>query len=377
MNSKTNLNEKIVCRVCLTLVLTALAQNAHAYSYKIKTSNGTKIVWPNSYVTFRAGSGSFPPGSPYRSAFVQANQYWNQTPAKFTFGSPVWGDTSLKRGNGQSEIWFSTDQNALKNAPAICYTWMHSSGGRLWFKEADIIFDANRLWSPYTYQYELSPYGGPYRPFITTAIHEMGHALGLGHENRWYNVMGQDYTHVNTHGSYTRGYAGADATQGALFLYGKTGSPFTEDLAVTHWKYDKAGGEYSVHTPTVIYNQNMNVVAWDTLNGMRRFSVRRGDAYHAQFTFENNGYNTQNNVKLAVYISTNAVITSSDQFLGEGQIGSLPAGAVWTTTIGLTIPNNLTAGATYYLGVILDHKDNVKEFNEINNASYLQIRIVP
>ncbi|MBE0536937.1 MAG: hypothetical protein IH624_14835 [Phycisphaerae bacterium] len=376
MTSKINL-PTTVWGGCLILLLTASLEHANAYSHKVKTSNNTKIVWANPQIYWHAGAKSFPADSPFRASLVLANYWWNQTPARFTFGIAKWGDTSLKRGNGQSEIWFSNDQGALKGAPAICYTWMYSSGGRLWFKEADIIFDAGKLWSPHTWQYDLTPYRGPYRPLITTAIHEMGHALGLGHENRWYNVMGQDYTHVHTHYDRIKGYPGADATQGALFLYGKSNTYFTEDVAVTHWKYASASGEYSTHTPTVVYNQNMTVAGWDLLNGSPRFHVKRGGSYHAEFTYENNGYNSQYNVELAMYISTNTLITTSDQSFAGGYIPHLPAGAVWTLTLPVVIPTNLTDGMTYYLGVIFDHQGKISEFDGTNNASYLQIKIVP
>ncbi|MDO8304139.1 MAG: CARDB domain-containing protein, partial [Sedimentisphaerales bacterium] len=249
--------------------------------------------------------------------------------------------------------------------------------GRLWWDEADIIFDADEPWSPFSYSSNLWPYKGPYRPFVTTAVHEMGHALGLNHENRFYNVMGEDWTHVHTDESKTAGYAGSDATQGALFLYGKSAKyGWKEDLAVTHWKYAKKGGEYSKHTPTVMYLSDAVTKAnAEELDGFSLYLVRPGDIYNAEFTYENTGYSGQPNVKVAWFISTNKAISTFDRMIGSTQI-NLPAGAVWTTTVSLTIPSDLKAGMIYFLGVIVDYQNNIGEFNEANNSTFLQIKAV-
>ena len=363
----------VVCPAILTIVV---PQDAYGYGYQIKTSNGTKIVWASKAVTFSCGKKSFPAGSPYRDALTEAIYLWNQTPANFTFGVN-WGDGSLKRGNGQNEAWFSDNPSALKDSPAVCWRWKYSSGGKLWWSEADIIFDADEAWSPYSYPTSLWPYGGPYRPFVTTALHEMGHAMGLNHENRFYNVMGEDYTHIHTDQLETVGYAGSDATQGALFLYGKSGKyGWKEDVAVTHWMYGGKDGEYSKHKPTAMIRTDMwKEVDWEMLSGFKLYHVKPGTSYHAGFTFENTGYSDQPIVKMAGYISTNKAISTFDRFIGSTEI-NLPAGAVWTTTVQLTIPADLKVGMIYYLGVVVDYQNNIGEFNEGNNSSFHQIKII-
>ena len=362
---------------CLFVWLMMGAERVDAYSYKIGA--GQPITWQSKNINWHAAAKGFPAGSDWRDALTLTNFKWNQSPSSFTFGIAQWGDTSVKRGNGQNEIWFSNSQNVLDGSPALCYRWKYYSMayGRYFWYEADVVFDVDEGYSPYEYQYDFTAYGGLYRPFVTTALHEMGHALGLGHENRFYNIMGSDFTHVHTHVNRTQGYAGADATQGSLFLYGKQYGSATEDLAVTHWKYAGVKGEYSTHTQTLLYHTNGNVVYWDILDGFPRHHVQAGSTYRAEFTYENNGYGSYSNVKVAWFLSTNKIISTFDQQIGSALIGQFPGGAVWTATYDLTIPAGLKSGMTYYLGAIIDYQNNINEFKEDNNATFLQIKIVP
>jgi hypothetical protein len=112
----------------------------------------------------------------------------------------------------------------------------------------------------------------------------------------------------------------------ALYCWGFQGSPqvqakidgqnvgttYVNDVGVTHWKYGWADGEYSEHIPCKIYMTNGFLPPNDTYNGFPRFNVVRGGQYDAQFTYENNGYYYQSNVKTEYVISTNDWITTSD-----------------------------------------------------------------
>lgn len=374
---KTKQHIRIVLGGCLIFFWLMIgSEQVDAYSYK--KGAGQKIAWKDKIINWQAGAKSFPAGSPWRNALTVTNIKWNQAPANFTFGIGKWGDTNFRRGNGQNEIWFSSSQNVLDGSPALCYRWKYYNMAdfRYYWYEADVIFDVDEGYSPYEYQYDFTAYGGQYRPFVTTALHEMGHALGLGHENRFYNIMGSDFTHIHTHAGTTQGYTGADGTQGALFLYGKQYGSATEDLAVTHWKYAGVDGEYSTHTQTLIYHTNGDVVYWLPQDGFPRHHVRMGDSYDVEFTYENNGFGSYTNVKVAWYLSTNKIITIFDQQIGAAQIGQFPGGAVWTVPISLTIPTGLKVGMTYYLGAIIDFQNNIGEFKEDNNAACLQVKIV-
>ena len=68
-----------------------------------------------------------------------------------------------------------------------------------------------------------------------------------------------------------------------------------------------------------------------------------------------------------IYLSEDSVITTSDYSLGSRYVTSLGAGESNTADISVTIPTSFASG-TYYIGMIADGYNYVKESNETNNA---------
>ena len=64
-----------------------------------------------------------------------------------------------------------------------------------------------------------------------TASHELGHALGLQHENRLYNIMGDDFSHTYANGNLLISGRGEDASEGLVRIYGAAGS-VRPDIAI-------------------------------------------------------------------------------------------------------------------------------------------------
>jgi hypothetical protein len=360
-------------------------ENAKGYGYK--TGNGTKIKWSGEAIKWRASKVSFPAGSSYRTALVRAISRWNQAPGEFTFTYPLtWNDTSVSKNNDQTEVWASDNLDP----PAVCYKWWKWSGGTAKYREADIVFDTKVSWSTstnlfnkdVTSVYDNEVYGGIRRPFVTTALHEMGHALGLNHENRFLNIMGSDRSHLHANDGKMRAYVGEDAGNGEVFLYGQTDNILKDDLSASHWKYWKAGGkdnEYSQHILTKIYHAGTdNIVSWEWFEGVRRYNIKKGNTYKVQFTYENNGYYDKSNVKVGFYISTNDRITTLD-WLFDTRTVTLKRNVPWTKKFTLTIPNEMGiwVNQTYWLGVIVDYTGSITEFAEDNNAAYIPIKIIP
>src|SRR6185437_4932557 len=81
------------------------------------------------------------------------------------------------------------------------------------------------------------------------------------------------------------------------------------------------------------------------------------------FTVHNTGVAAAGASTAAVYLSTDASITSADIQLGTSATPSLDSLASDLESVALNFPTNLTPG-TYYIGVIADDAGQVTEFNE-------------
>jgi hypothetical protein len=217
------------------------------------------------------------------------------------------------------------------------------------------------------------PYGGNSRPFQTTAMHEYGHVAGLGHEKDEYNIMGEDFTHIHCNGSTLSSYLGEDASTGLVSLYGNNGSADIQDVSVSLFKYSSFSGEYSTHRKCVIYDSSYAELPSTSYNGQKRYTVTKGQIIRVEFTFENNGESTQT-PKIAYYISLDSIISN----LWDTKIGTrsltLKPDDVDTTFTSFYVPSWLTSGATYYLGVIIDYDNKIKE-NDTDNAAYHIIKV--
>ncbi|WP_444996066.1 PKD domain-containing protein [Aliikangiella sp. IMCC44359] len=342
-----------------------------AHKYWTDCNNNTPRKWSASSFTFYANPTGFDGQyAKWRTSFAKALERFNATPVNLTISVQLDNETDVGIGNGESEIWWG-DGNS-----AVAYNTTSPCGQTI---EGDIIFH-----NTVPYKDDMSDKtqywnygGGGGRTFETTALHEVGHTVGLAHENRYYNIMGTDYTHVHTTGENSlRSYLGEDSVNGLVSLYGGSNR---EDLSVAAWRHIGSSSEYSTHGRTRLFNSSGGVLssskAVASCNNSQcemRYNVDLGQPIQYEMTLENNGRNSQT-VKLGYYISTNAAITSSDTLIGTSTV-TVTRNTPDTVKKNVTIPSNLNPNTNYYLGVIIDNDNSVTEWTEANNSSYIHIR---
>jgi hypothetical protein len=326
-------------------------------------SHGT---WSSNNCEIRASSVSFPVGSSYRTALSHVVDRFFNNPSEFWF-TQKWGDGSIGFDNGQSEVWFSADSDY---DPAVTF-WWHNIWGDI--VEADVVFYNGEDYTSSMTKTSLWQFGGAYRPFETTAAHEYGHAAGLLHENDEYNIMGEDWTHVHTNGATCRSYVGEDGCDGLVDTYGRYSGGSIHDVSVTLFRYLGTDGEYSTHQKCKMYTSGGTVLGSETYNGQKRYRVNNGQTVKVGFTYETEGETTQT-VNIGFYISTNSTISTGDTLFATGWV-ELGRGNVYTVNSTVTLPNNLTSGQTYYLGVIVDYDNGLTEVDGSNNAAYHIIKV--
>ena len=363
-------------QIMKTLALASICIFTHqASAYTTWTCLGEKMKWSSNSAHMRLSAVSFA-NSSWRNSMLGAITRTNENPSRFRFTSGT-GDTSLGIDNGQNETWFSSDQNLLGGAPAVAISqrdcidyWIF--GKDVEITEVDVLFSSGTSYSTTSSKASLTPYGGSFRPFQTTAIHELGHGAGLAHTNNTYNIMGQDWDHIHANGNTARAYLGEDAASGLVYLYGSQ-SAGAQDLSISHFKRTGASGQYSAHGKTVLRTTTGGAVSSFTNAGEQTFRVNRGQTYRVELTFENNGRSFFNQ-DLRFYISTNNLISTFDRLVRTTSV-SLSRNTVYTAYYNVTIPSDLVRGANYWVGAVIDADGTVVEMSESNNATYLPIRI--
>ena len=188
----------------------------------------------------------------------------------------------------------------------------HPAGG-------DIVFDSSN-----TTFFQNEHY------FFLTALHEIGHAIGLGHEQTANAIaIMNPVINVNLQGLQP------DDIAGAIAVYGATARP------------DLIAGNVAVSASSRAVGDTMTVT-YDITNA--------GNATAAATT-------------AGVYLSTDATITTDDLLVSSGLSDTdTGAGGVASKTATFQIPD--LGPGTYYLGVIADiHNDEAGESNEGNNVS--------
>jgi Matrixin/CARDB len=344
-----------------------------------KTCSGDKIQW-DSEPTMRA---HFSEDSPEGGALQYTIDRWNDNPTVFDF-HVRFDEGGVSLHNDQNEIWFSSTDDIVGGTLGVSFTeddcgdWEPGDGNSE-IEVSDVVFNADSSWTYGTTTYIMTAYGGTAFSLRTVALHELGHSLGLQHEDDEYNMMGDAIRHINANGDFAKPYPGEDACFGARALY--TDAPGKEDVGVVHWKWvgrKVVEGQlpYSLHGRTEVFSEDnfAAVLPSVAVEGQPHYLVDAGQEVWAQWSYENNGSSDQPAVEVGYYLSEGSFINTFDERLG-GRTISLNRNDVYTKRHRVVLPADLVDGCDYWLGAIVDEDDEIDEVNEDNNATYIGIRV--
>jgi len=367
-------------KIFLILVLSLLSRETFAWGSRYVVDAPIRWHSDTNTVGFKIQPVSFPVGSSFRTGLLDAIAILNRNPSLIrTRLNPDSDWVSVS--NGVNEIWFTDNSLVLMGAPAICISHFNPFALGVWnMTEADVIFSTSETYTASRNAWDTWPYMGAARPLQTTALHELGHAMGLMHENRLYNIMGEDWTHVNLFGTTLIPTLGEDATTGLVRIYGAN-STVRPDVAVSNYKYLGVSGEYSTHQRTTLraaITGETAIAFTDPLDPIEpnqlSFYVKAAQLITVEFTFENNGPTSLPRTMSHIVLSDNRTISSRDRFL-QAQAIPMSKDRPTTRTFLIRLPADLVPGQRYYVGAIIDAENTLIEATKRNNTSYIPLFI--
>jgi hypothetical protein len=347
MQSEPSIHSGAQALRAATLALILLASASTAFAYSWDTCEGRRIRWEGSATSMYINTRSFPAGSVWDVRLQNAMWHWNNVKgAAFKFY--VGRDTDGTYGaNGKNEVVLAPmdGRGGTLAVTKVRYHCRRDFFGRLsaGLDETDVVFDSGEPWSTGTLPYGASSAVN----FEGVALHELGHALGLSHENRTLASMNAYYPNGGPLGNQREWDPLPDDREGVRYLYGDTTQE--RDLAGSVFRRTSSGGSSLVSSP---------------------ISANRGSTVTIEFTFANLSTTTRETFDIGFYLSTNDIISTSDRLLGTNRGAYASRGYVGTYSRTLTIPTSVAPG-TYYIGFVLDPANATAEAHEANGAPAL------
>lgn len=351
------------------LMLFALLTSAPALAYE---TNPTP--WNESHPAWRVLTGM---PSDFKAVLEDVESQFDANPS-YHDTTVIWDDENgWGIPNWESEIgWITNLSSVCPNAGGGCTkTWVMFDFFDAYIVEADIVFDANQMWTLTKDKSTHFSYNGSgSRPFLCTALHEMGHAMGLQHENDRYNIMGTDFTVVSTNDNTFECEIGADAMAGLTAMY-SVETPVT-DYSVSHWRYSGAGGNgnaYSVHSRARMFSKQtvagFSVYVELPKGSNGAYNVNAGSTVYAEYTLQN-ASTLASVVPLQIMLSDNGFITQFDNTLTTTN-QFMNAGTVTTMITPVVVPSTYIRTDPWYIGVIANNAGMGNEARDSNNKIYI------
>lgn len=348
-----------------TLLLSAVALAALLSSDAVAFEMRTQ-TWATSTVTVRANPDVQATLPDHFDVLLNAAAKVDGNASALRFDLVVDNDVVSATGNGENELNFTNNSTLL--CSSLACAWVTTNATNI--LEADVFFKLDYAWTLDDLKVNNIAYGGPARPLLNTAIHEMLHTLGAKHENEVINILGNAWNVVSTNDDETEAVVSEDTTAGLVSINGPRASAI-HDVSVMHWKFDPAtSGAYSNHIRSKVTNLAGVELAktLDPNTGEPTYLTTAGSQIKVEMTLENRGSNTEV-TGLGVYWSGNPLISTLDSLLFSST-ATLAVNTPFEHTVTVTVPAG-TVGTTYYVGAIIDRDGAVSEMNETNNAAYI------
>lgn|GEM_PF-1077244 len=347
----------------LLVLCIAVLMVRQGHGFSVFSADGvTPIVWVDNGSIRYLSPSTFPLGSEAEAAILASMGLWNIIAATdFSYSySPLDQDYPIDNFDGYNDTIAvpasELDEGVLGVTSLV-------NNGNVWY-DMDILFNGNPLGVGYT----LNPTPGcdvvthpePSNgfAFMLVATHELGHALGLGHDPFGDEAPGAPWFIGTMNPAYPGGgpvgqeniiELHTDDRAGLRFLYPLTGTPETPrpDLALAGYGTSTVPGLTLPlsFTPSVVFP---------------------GDELTAHSIIENFGSTSETGFEQGYYLSTDPTIDVGDVFLGS-LLWDLVFEDALAFEVVTTMPDDIAAG-TYYFGSIIDDTDVVAEEWEDNNA---------
>ncbi len=192
------------------------------------------------------------------------------------------------------------------------------------------------------------------------------------------------------YGTLSAGDAENDPLSYSIVAKGNLGSPTITDAATGAFTYHPIPGDSGTDSFTYMANDgqlNSNIATITVKIAhaspgadliITKLSAptgaEPGKYITASTTVTNDGGSPAGPFKVALYLSTDDIITSDDIYLGYRSVTSLANNGTNTASSIVRIPPSLARGK-YYLGAIADYQSTIEETDETNNTTAMDFEV--